>query len=137
MMKVALWGYGKYGRRMLDSLTRLCSDEYEVVRVYDRDYQKLQYTEGKFSLPIHNPEELVEDYKNGIFEKVLLCFLWYDVLSEPREIPSKKHSIPELHLGSKDDFYPASCFEQGTKPFEIQQEGYSFYVLKKYIWLYG
>lgn len=133
MMKVALWGYGKYGRRMLDSLTRLCSDEYEVVRVYDRDYQKLQYTEGKFSLPIHNPEELVEDYKNGIFEKVLLCFLWYDVLIEPREI-LKKHSIPELHLGSEDDFYSASCFEQGTKPFEIQQAGYSFYVLKN---IYG
>ena len=110
MMKVALWGYGKYGRRMFESLTRFCSDEYEVVRVYDRDYQKLKHTEGKISLPIHNPEELAEDYKNGIFEKVLLCFLWYDVLIEPREI-LKKHSIPELHLGSEDDFYSASCFK--------------------------
>jgi len=45
MMKVALWGYGKYGRRMYESLTRFCSDEYEVVRVYDRDYQKLKHTE--------------------------------------------------------------------------------------------
>ena len=34
-MKIAIWGYGKYGRRMLESLTRFCSEEYEVVRVYN------------------------------------------------------------------------------------------------------
>jgi len=133
MIKVALWGYGKYGRRMYESLTRFCSDEYEVVRVYDRGYQKLKHTEGKISLPIHNPEELAEDYKNGIFEKVLLCFLWYEVLSE-QEKYLKKHSIPGLHIGTEDDFCSASDFEQGEKPFTIQQDGYSFSVLKN---LYG
>ena len=133
MIKVALWGYGKYGRRMFESLTLFCSDEYEVVRVYDRDYQKLKYTEGKTSLQIYNPEELLEDYKNGLFKKVLLCFLWYYELEEPRKL-LKKYSIPELHLGSESDFYPASCFEQGTKPFYIPQEGYSFYVFNN---LYG
>ncbi len=133
MMKVALWGYGKYGRRMFESLTRFCSDEYEVVRVYDRDYQKLKHTEGKISLPIHNPEELAEDYKDGVFEKVLLCFLWYEVLSE-QEKYLKKHSIPGLHIGTEDDFCSASDFEQGEKPFTIQQDGYSFSVLKN---LYG
>ncbi len=133
MTKIALWGYGKYGRRMFESLNRLCSDEYEVVRVYDRDYQKLKYTEGESCPPISNPEALVEDYKRGLFEKVLLCFLWYEVLTGPRKY-LKKHSIPELHLGSEDDFYPAACFEQGTKPFDIQQKGYSFYVLKN---IYG
>ena len=133
MMKVALWGYGKYGRRMYESLTRFCSDEYEVVRVYDRGYQKLKHTEGKISLPIHNPEELAEDYKDGVFEKVLLCFLWYEVLSE-QEKYLKKHSIPGLHIGTEDDFCSASDFEQGEKPFTIQQDGYSFSVLKN---LYG
>ena len=133
MMKVALWGYGKYGRRMYESLTRFCSDEYEVVRVYDRDYQKLKHTEGKISLPIHNPEELAEDYKDGVFEKVLLCFLWYEVLSE-QEKYLKKHFIPGLHIGTEDDFCSASDFEQGEKPFTIQQDGYSFSVLKN---LYG
>ena len=133
MMKVALWGYGKYGRLMFESLTRFCSDEYEVVRVYDRDYQKLKHTEGKISLPIHNPEELAEDYKDGVFEKVLLCFLWYEVLSE-QEKYLKKHSIPGLHIGTEDDFCSASDFEQGEKPFTIQQDGYSFSVLKN---LYG
>ena len=38
MMKISIWGYGKYGRRMFESLTRFCSDEYEVVRVYDVKY---------------------------------------------------------------------------------------------------
>ena len=133
MMRIAIWGYGKYGRRMFESLTRFCSEEYEVVRVYDIAYRELKNTEGDLALPIHNPEVLPEDYKKGLFKKVLLCFTWYEVLIEPREF-LKKHSIPELHLGSEDDFCPASCFEQGEKPFEIQQEGYSFYVLKN---LYG
>ena len=60
MMKIAIWGYGKYGRRMFDSLTRFCSEEYEVVRVYDVNYRSLVSTEGKLRLPIHNPEELRE-----------------------------------------------------------------------------
>ena len=133
MMKIAIWGYGKYGHRMLESLTRFCSEEYKVVRVYDTAYQKLQNTEGKLHLPIHNPEELLKDYQDGLFEKVLLCFLWYEILIEPREFLIE-HSIPELHLGSEDDFYSAACFEQGKKPFEIQQDSYSFFVINN---LYG
>ena len=132
-MKIAIWGYGKYGRRMFESITRFCSEEYEVVRVYDAAYRELEQTKGEFILQIHNPEELLGDYRNGLFEKVLLCFLWYEVLIKPREF-LKEHSIPELHLGSEDDFYSASCFEQGNKPFDIQQDGYSFCVLKN---LYG
>ena len=65
MMKIAIWGYGKYGRRMFESLTRFCTEEYEVVRVYDRAYKKMVKTEGEQPLPIHNPEELPEDYKKG------------------------------------------------------------------------
>ena len=133
MMKIALWGYGKYGRRMFESLTRLCSEEFEVVRVYDRDYQKLKYTDGEVSVPIHNPEALVEDYKDGVFEKVLVCILKYEVLREIQEF-LQNSSIPELHIGSEDDFYSASCFEQAEKPFSIQQNGYSFFVLKN---IYG
>lgn len=132
-MKIAIWGYGKYGRRMFDSMTRLCSEEFKVVRVYDSAYRKLQYTEGEPVLQIHNPEELPEDYNMGLFEKVLLCFLWGEVLMGPRKF-LRKYSIPELHLGCEDDFYSAFCFEQGDRPFDIQQHGYSFCVLKN---IYG
>jgi len=118
---------------MFESLTRFCSEEYEVVRVYDVNYRSLVSTEGKLRLQIHNPEELAEDYRNGLFEKVLLCFLWYDILTEAKNYLIN-NSISWLHLGSEGDFFPASSFEQGIKPFDIQQEGYSFCVLKK---LYG
>ncbi len=126
MMKIAIWGYGKYGRRMFESLTRFCSGEYEVVRVYDTAYQKLQNTEGKLHLPIHNPEELPEDFKNSIFEKVLLCI--FNVHQKPKQFLSK-YSIPELHLGNPGNLYPMALFEQGKKPFSIQQKGYDFCVL--------
>ena len=131
MMKIAIWGYGKYGRRMYESLTRFCSDEYEVVRIYDTAYRKLKHTEGGLNIKIQNPEELLEDYKNGLFEKVLLCI--YLVSETPRQF-LREHSIPELHLGCLDDLYPLSSFEQGKKPFEIKRDGYNFYVVKN---LYG
>ena len=127
MMKIAIWGYGRYGRRMFDSLTRFCSEEYEVVRVYDTAYQKLKNTEGELILQIHNPEELPEDYRKGLFEKVLVSVFSYS--QEPNKF-LRKHTIPELSLGSPDDFYPLSSFEQGEKPFEIERNGYDFYVLK-------
>ena len=116
MVKIAIWGYGRYGRRMFESLTRLCSDEYEVVRVYDTAYQKLNTSEGKRTLEIYNPEVIPEDYKNGLFEKVLVCiyFGWH----KPRQF-LRERSIPELHLGGPDDLYPLSSFEQGEKPFKI------------------
>lgn len=129
MMKIALWGYGKYGRRMFESLTRFCSEEYDVVRVYDTAYRKLKYTEGELVLPIHNPEKLTEDYKNKLFEAVLIC-IFPDVAARNPQKILKDNSIPELHLGHPDDFYPISSFEQGIKPFEINQDGYDFYVAK-------
>lgn len=131
MMKIALWGYGVYGRRMFESLTSYCSEEYEVIRVYDAAYRRLKNTEGKLSLKIHNPEELLEDYKKGLFEKVLVCM--YYVSKKPKQF-LREHSIPELHLGNAEDLYPLLSFEQGNKPFEIGQEGYNFYVIKN---LYG
>ncbi len=127
MMKIAIWGYGKYGRRMFESLTRFCAEEYEVVRVYDTNYQKLKNTDGEICLPICNPEVLVEDYKNGLFEKVLLCI--FNVWQKPKQFLSK-YSIPELHLGNPENLYPMALFEQGKKPFSIQQKGYDFCVLK-------
>ena len=132
-MRIAIWGYGKYGHRMFESLTRFCCEEYEVVRVYDKDYKKLQKTEGYFVLPIHNPEELPEDYKKGLFEKVLVCIFDYNASKGPKQL-FREHSIPELHLGCPDDLYPLSSFEQREKPFEIDREGYGFYVIKN---LYG
>ena len=116
---------------MFESLTSYCSEEYEVIRVYDAAYRRLKNTEGKLSLKIHNPEELLEDYKNGLFEKVLVCM--YYVSKKPKQF-LREHSIPELHLGNAEDLYPLSSFEQGNKPFEIGREGYNFYVIKN---LYG
>ena len=131
MVKIAIWGYGRYGRRMFESLTQFCSDEYDVVRVYDTAYQKLCTTEGKRSLQIYNPEEIPKDYKNGLFEKVLIC-IYYDRY-KPKQF-LQDCAIPELHLGCPDDLYPLSSFEQGKKPFEIDRTGYNFYVIKN---LYG
>ena len=76
--KIAIWGYGRYGRRMIESLIRFCPEEYEVVRVYDSAFQKSKNIETEQELQIHSPEELPEDYKKGLFDKVLVCIFSYD-----------------------------------------------------------
>lgn len=131
MMRIAIWGYGKYGRRMFQSLTRLCYEEYEIVRVYDKGYRELRHTEGEHTLEIHNPEELPEDYKKGLFEKVFICIIYAS--EKPKQF-LRDHAIPELHLGCSDDLCPLSAFEQGKKPFVLGREGYDFYVIRN---LYG
>lgn len=132
--KIAIWGYGRYGRRMIESLIRFCPEEYEVVRVYDSAFQKSKNIETEQELQIHSPEELPEDYKKGLFDKVLVCIFSYDFTArKPRQF-LRIHSIPELYLGCPDDLCPISSFEQGEKPFEIDREGYDFYVVKN---LYG
>ncbi len=133
MMKIAIWGYGKYGHRMFESLSRFCSEEYQIIRVYDTDYRKLKHTEGVSFLQIHDPQEILEDYKKGLFEKILLCIFNKSLSRGPKQF-LKEHFIPELQLGNLKDFYPVSSFEQGEKPFEINREGYDFYVVKN---LYG
>ena len=131
MTKIAIWGYGRYGRRMFESLTQFSSGEYEVVRIYDTAYRKVKNSEGSLSLQIHNPEEIPEDYKQGLFEKILVCIYFFGYYPK---LFLREHSIPELHLGCPDDIYPLSSFEQGEKPFEIDREEYDFYVIKS---LYG
>ena len=64
-----------------------------------------------------------------MFEAVLIC-IFPDVAARNPQKILKDNSIPELHLGHSDDFYPISSFEQGIKPFEINQDGYDFYVVK-------
>lgn len=130
-MKIAIWGYGKYGRRMFEGLTRFCSEEYEIVRVYDKAYQKLKQTEGEVVLPVCNPEELPEDYKAGLFEKVFVTIFYAS--EKPKQF-LLEHSIPEVLLGGPEDLCPLSDFEQGKKTFEIGREGYNFYVINN---LYG
>ncbi len=130
-MKIAIWGYGKYGRRMFESLTCFCSEEYEIVRVYDTAYRSLKQTEGNVVLPIHNPEDLPADYEKGLFEKVFISIVYAS--QKPKQF-LKEHAIPELFLGNPEDLYPLSFFKQGIKPFEIGREGYDFYVIKN---LYG
>ena len=132
-MKIAIWGYGKYGHRMFESLTRFCSNEYEVVCVYDTAFGKLKNTDGERYLQVRNPAGLLEDYQKGLFEKVLVCIFDYRASKGPKQL-LQDYSIPELHIGCKGDLHPLSSFEQGKKPFEIDREGYGFYVIKN---LYG
>ena len=103
-MKIAIWGYGKYGRRMFDSLTRFCYREYEVVCVYDKAFRKLELTQEERSFRICDPVELPGDYKKGLFKMVLVCIFDNNASKEPKQF-LRDQSIPELCLGHPDDVY--------------------------------
>ncbi len=104
-IRIAIWGYGKYGRRMFDSLTRFCYREYEVVCVYDKAFRKLELTQEERSFRICDPVELPGDYKKGLFKMVLVCIFDNNASKEPKQF-LRDQSIPELCLGHPDDVYP-------------------------------
>ncbi len=103
-VKIAIWGFGKYGRRMFERLTCFCYEDYKVVRVYDRAYRNLRNTGGEQTLQVRNPAELPEDYKKGLFERVLVCINDYGVSKEMKHF-LQENSVPELCLGHPDDPY--------------------------------
>lgn len=128
MIKIAVWGYAAYGRRMVESIKNICSDQYELTAVYDRRYEQLnaQNTDPDY-FPLSNPDNILSDFQQGVFEKILLCMFKGE---EEAVTFLEENHIPRIRLGSKEDFYPLSAFEHIASPFEITQDHYELHVLK-------
>lgn len=126
MLNIALWGYGSFGKASLYDLENYCADDYRVMRVYDKS-ERVQGTQaGNVAAPIASPDGLVGDFKAGVFQKVMVCINVPDVLASARRFLAD-NGIPELCLGSLDDFCPASEFAQHPGPVSIDQEGYKLW----------
>ena len=123
MKKIAIWGYGLYGKRMADSLRRFYKDEVSITGIYD---SANKHPEEE----IFDPSAIADDFKNKKFEAVFIgCQAeksYNEILQKLDEI-----QIPVFTPGSRDDFYPADAFQQAVPTkLNIQQEGYEYYEFK-------
>ncbi|MBQ1406591.1 MAG: glycosyltransferase family 61 protein [Eubacterium sp.] len=126
-MKIALWGYGKYGKKLYRILEEYWKSEYEIVAIYDKNCTEAYVG----SILLKSPDSIADDFVNGDFEGVMISVYWeslfYEILNALNE-----YGIPIVRIGNEADFYPADAFDTvDDAPFKIDQEGYDFHIFKK------
>ena len=124
--KIALWGYGKLGRRMEQDFLRLWPEEYEITAVFDRNCGG---TAAGTGLVIEDPEKMGERFAQGVFDGV---FPAMSDLSRRREMEAvlKEQEIPVIVPDNRSRFFPAETFELARQPsVRVERDGYDFHVL--------
>ena len=85
--KLALWGYGSYGRSLEKIFARKPDGEYRITAVFDQRFQALTQegiTARNGSL-VQDPAQIAAMFQQGLFDAVLLAF--YDSTQKKRLPP--------------------------------------------------
>ena len=128
MRRIALYGYGVFGKRVAESFRYYWDGAYEVTAVFDRDLagERDQYR----SLRILSPEKTGEEYERGTFEEIMVCISD----EETRTLITKQlmsQDIPVFLPGNAEDFAePGSFREDRTPEFRFHRENYSLHVYR-------
>ncbi len=111
---IALWGFGRYGKRLYRAIEENWAAEYHVVAVFDRAFLAEENAEVKVlrtrGLVACEPERIGQLYIDGAFEGVLIAVgnATYR-FQMARQL--KDMGVPEVTLGTIDDFKTAEAFE--------------------------
>lgn len=128
MKKIALYGYGNYGKKASESFRYFWDDEYAVTAVFDRALSG--QTDPHWNIRVLPPERLYEEYKQGTFESVMVCIYDLETQTGIREWLADL-GVPCFFPGQEADFAAPELFAQVEEPkFSIQEEHYSFHVYK-------
>ena len=128
MKKIALYGYGNYGKKASKSFRYFWDNEYAVTAVFDRALYG--QTDPHWNVQVLAPEALYEEYRRGTFESVMVCI--YD-LETQNGIGEwlMELGVPRFFPGKEEDFADADQFLQEDNPkFTIHENRYSFHVYK-------
>ena len=69
MERIAVWGYGPYGRNLVARLRETRGEDVRITAVYDRGFRKMR-DEG---YTVRDPDTMAADYRRGEFDAVLLA----------------------------------------------------------------
>ena len=122
-MKIALWGYGDYGKELLTAISQSYSELYQVTAVFDRAYGNKPgaYADG---IPVESPDLLRERFREGLFSAVLLGTLGPQICVEMTS-QLELWGIPTVRLAGCADLVAAHdlscCVNAG---FQVQDRGY-------------
>ena len=126
MKKIAIYGYGKYGKRTSESFRYYWGGEYCITAIFDSAL--VGEEDAYWSLSVLSPEHIAEEYKRETFDAVMICIYAQDVRNGiSRQLNSL--GIPVFVPGSPEDFSEAEAFSQVPAPLIIAcEEDYSIHV---------
>ncbi len=127
--RIAIWGYGIYGKRTSESMREYWGGAYIVTKIYDYDVEK-QGIDPWWMLEVSDPKDIKKDYDAGLFESVMMC------IASPVERSIVKNSlescgIPFLFPGDESSIVPAGTFANCSNGGLIfGQNDYSVFSMK-------
>lgn len=128
MKKIALYGYGVFGKRAAESFRCFWDGEYQVTAIFDRD--RAGEGDKYWGLIVSAPEKISEEYENGTYEAVMVCISY-----EETRIQIKKQiealNIPVFLPGKTEDFAKPESFQKENVPEVIlDRKKYSLHVYR-------
>ncbi len=123
--KIALWGYGHYGRCMEQMFSRYPDERYTVTAIFDRQASVLGCSEIN-GLKIQGPELAEQLYREHVYDRMLVTV--YD--GEQRKAVMdwlEERGIPVWIPAKETPMRSAAYFELTEKPQPLKEEGYTLY----------
>ena len=102
MKRIAVWGYGIYGRKMVRLLRKYWAQHYEISLIFDKNFVSLNKCEENEDT-IKDPEELETFYRQGFFESVMILIVDNEAYFEV-EGWLEARGIPVETTGKEEDF---------------------------------
>ena len=129
MKRIALYGYGYYGKRTSESFRLYWGGAFEVTAIFD---EKLAGEKDPYwGLDVLPPEKLREEFDRGTFEAVMVCINMPALRGSLKE-KLESMGIPLFLPGSVEDIADPEDFQQEEKPeIRVSRKGYSFHVYQK------
>ena len=127
--KIALWGYGKYGKWHYDNIQSEWSQEYQITIVFDKNLAGQMTKDQKL---IMNPASLAVSYAEGMFSSVLLGVGGYRKNIQDTILKTlRKLNIPECVLDNRKEFHPVQDFlHDKTTSLNPSSFGYKVDILR-------
>ena len=122
-MKIALWGYGEYGKELLSTISRSYSESYQVTAIFDRSFREEPGASAD-GIPQESPDALRERFQEGLFSAVLLGTLGPHIYTEMAS-QLKSWGIPIVRLAEDADLVLANDLEGRVDAgVQVKDEGY-------------
>ena len=106
-MKIALWGYGRTGRRFREKLESAGQGEFELTAIFDRNWKAM---EGRGDVPVLDPERMPAMYEAGVFRAVIITVAAIAARREmeawlrARGVPCREMWMPESFASAEELF---------------------------------
>lgn len=135
MKKIALYGYGNFGKMMAENFRLWWGGEYTVTAIFDKD--RAGEKDPFWDLRISDPEKIKEEYSLGTFEAVMLCVLKKKILWTVKEMITDL-GVPLFAPGRTEDFAEPRDFPQDPETgISVCRDQYSFHVYKNMLGAVG